>query len=112
MSSLRYDTTLDTHYASPPRSAVTAPSFSDGEYSLTLNGKKVNFKGAEYQLASDGTDPDPATGYLKVHLVEDAATTYYLMQLTAGERPKLAVFDRIIESGTTVAMANIVVFPE
>jgi hypothetical protein len=46
---------------------------------------------------------------LKVHLVGDPATSYYLMPLTAGNRTS-ALFDKIIQSGTTVTLANIVLF--
>lgn len=56
------------------------------------------------ELAAAGTD-----GILRVHLVGDAAGSYYSMPMVAGQRTA-ALFDKVIESGTTVDKASIVLF--
>lgn len=53
--------------------------------------------------------PGVAGGVLKVHLVGDGAETYYSMPVDSNSR-KAAMFDKVIQSGTTVTLANLVIF--
>lgn len=53
--------------------------------------------------------PGVAGGVLKVHLVGDGATSYYSMPLDSNSR-KAAMFDKVIQSGTTVTLANLIIF--
>lgn len=74
-------------------------SYTAGVYSIPSSqwGKAA-------ELAAGATD-----GVLVVHLVDDPATQWYSMPLTAGNRTA-AIFDKIRESGTTVTEASVTIF--
>jgi hypothetical protein len=74
-------------------------SYTGGIYTIP-NGKWA--KAAELQ-------PGVAGGTLKIHLVGDAATSYYSMQLDSNSI-RGVLFDKIIQSGTTVTLNKLIIF--
>lgn len=76
-------------------------SYTNGIYTIP-NGKWA--KAAELLPGTGG-----GSGLLKVHLVGDAATSYYTMPLDSNSR-NAAIFDKIIQSGTTVTLAKLIIF--
>lgn len=78
---------------------VAADPYTDGVYACGV------CKGASLRAA--GTD-----GVLMVHPVKNGATDYYPLDLTAGGGPVGFMFDQIIETGTTVTLTNVDIFPD
>ena len=84
-----------------------AISFTSNVCSPVHDGKAVLYcKGAS--LLSTGTD-----GLLAVHLVNDPAGVWYLLDLVAGSSPLGAEFDLVSDShGTTVVIdAKLYIYP-
>jgi hypothetical protein len=83
-----------------PRAHVNGFTFTNGYYNA--NKAKI-FKGAELQ--KDGTP-----GVLLVHLIKDAADSFYPMPLVAEGSRVGAVFDTIKEQGSTVTASQVTLF--
>jgi len=72
----------------------------DSVYTLGFNAK-----GAKLSAATAGV-----VGVLEVHLVDDAASRWYLLDLDKGV-PSGAIFDKIRTTNTTVTVADVTIFP-
>lgn len=84
-----------------PTRSVTGFSYSDSIHSST-GGRW--YKAAELRTGA-------AAGYLEVHLVNDAATTWYKMPMTPGGRTA-AMFDKIRQRNTNSTYKDsVVLFP-
>lgn len=83
-----------------PRAHVNGFTYADGYYNAD---KAKIFKGAELQ--KDGT-----AGVLLVHLIKDAADSFYPMPLVAEGSRVGALFDTIKEQGSTVTASQVTLF--
>lgn len=83
-----------------PNSHVNGFTFTNGYYNA--NKAKI-FKGAELQ--KDGT-----AGVLLVHLIKDAADSFYPLPLVTEGARVGAIFDVIKEVGSTVTASQVTLF--
>lgn len=91
-----------TYYMVQPTKHIPGSSISwtGGFYTPTHSGSDVQCKGAV--STSDGV--------LMVHLIDDAADTYFALKLVA-DKWTGCVFDKLKETGTTVTLADLTLFP-
>lgn len=83
-----------------PRAHVNGFTYTNGYYNAD---KAKIFKGAELQ--KDGT-----AGVLFVHLIKDAADSFYPLPLVAEGARVGAIFDVIKEDGSTVTESEVTLF--
>lgn len=90
-----------------PRASINLSAVSGGfgTYYPTNGTQRIVCAGASLRAA--GTD-----GVLVVHPVDNAVGDNYPLDLTAGGGPVGFEFDAIIETGTTVTLSNVDIFPK